>query len=507
MTIRNYMLASSALFAPETGNGKGKTRAQQRREANATTQVITKYYDVEGEEIGAEDIPSAYREALSDERDTESALDDAQISAIVTNIPGDEKADPQVRVARLDALIDAEEREELADLTAPATAQVNTPLASLARTTGLHLSAATDDAMNFAADKREELTGAPILLAFKLAKDWNAEFGEDGYLIRCPKVLEFPVPNSSDKEHPAGFNGPFDRYDVTVNGKNKRADTFGDMARSSHGGAELDQRIMDLEAIGTNNYDPAKIVNKEYLTDAYKGDEAKCRTSLLKRLKTRRTSRRGALCKAVAFLQVVTHLADRFGKKVEWAFNLPDAMKALDQVALLNYPVRIKDKGRDGGDTGPWSLTTFTNLQLVGRDGRFRFDYIAERGGKVAHFIDSMKKKTAEDGNQGDNKNKSGEQTAIPNTAQVDAFFSMFSTGFDPSEGNKAKADLYRAAIVRHLNATGDDADETLEVYAEVASILNEVLLPFGPRLAEIAERRTAAENKAAAERKAKNVA
>src|SRR5262245_36338697 len=152
------------------------------------------------------DIALEYRKAMEEERSVtlprkgDNKVDDAQIVAAVRAIAGDESSaeGEAVRDARLDALAELVTRDtELEDLRQPA------PLSEALKNAvaiGNAISGIADSYLERAADSNETRIGVPLHLALDLMKkhkEWGGVFAKNGYPIRCPGVLSFPVPGSS----------------------------------------------------------------------------------------------------------------------------------------------------------------------------------------------------------------------------------------------------------------------------------------------------------------------
>lgn len=478
-------------------------------------EVVSVFYDLDGEVVTEDEIPDAYRDAFNHDNGEESCtLEDEQIDATVTAVIGDEKVDATVRPTRMAKLLEANGKDTLPDLTTPV-ASNPTSMGAVARKIGESFSVNTDKVLNEYADDVERVNGKPLILAFAFAKDLGGDFDEDGYPTNVKRVTELPVPNSNEKHRPAGSNKPCDRYKwKDNNGTEHSGHVMADIVRSTPYGKVLDTLITDLETIGSSTgYDPKSVVNKEndpkrglvnLLTDDIKGDKAGCRTSLLARYKKRRSSRITAAGKAIAWLQVVTALDDRF-PKLTYEFTSGAGPDKLADTAVLNRPLRIVSatKGRGQSATTPLSLTQFNSLQLPGRDGRIRLDAIAQAGGSVAAVTDAFKRKKKGDGknDQGGDQDKTGKSTAIPTPEQVESHMNMMVTGLDadvPSKERSKDAELYLAKLRIYYNHEGKDADERLLTLNDYVEALIEFRSMYSQRIGRIVGEQSKAREDAA---------
>jgi hypothetical protein len=450
------------------------------------------FVDGDGEKLETDtDIADAYRDAVNDLLESETKLGDDEIVAIVRGIMGDETGETgaAVREERLKALAEASGPRVLDDLTAPSAVQSD--IATLAIKYGSMIDAETDAALETAADSKEEMDGAPLLVADHFATLWGGERDEHGYITRVPAVDEMPIPGSSKRNSPANSNRPLDRYSWYDHstGKERPGHFVGNLVDSMPAGIKLLQDISDLTIPSQKGYSKDAIKNPEYKTEDFLADKAGCRSSTLDRMKARRASRIRAAGRAISFLQVVNRL-DAELPKLKWRFTLPEGGTRITDVARLRKPVQFWTEGRDGGQIPPWSLSQFINLQLVGSDGVVRLDQIKQRGGKLSDVSAVLQRKPKgenEKSNQGGGNDTLGKDTPIPSPEQLEAFANMFTSGMDA--GDAEASSNYRNRIMAYLNVQTPDRDETLTTLDDMRFFLNTILSHYTKRITRIREK------------------
>lgn len=509
MSTINRLLTGVSLVtlaaADVAGGGNGKNKRGSK-----APEVVSMFYDADGVKLPDDDdvgIAEAYKDAIGDDADyeVELTLDPEQIIAVLRAVPGDETDDNGVRTARFDALVAQNGREELEDLTTPPSA-VKSSIAAMAFKFGGMIKEDGNAILDRAADNKEELEGAPLELAPIFVRDFGGEIDkETGYILRCPAVDDMPIPFTSAKNKPAGYNRSTDRYKWSdQNGTEHSGHFIGELVRSIPGGNKLASDMADLVLMAVTGYDRALVKNKEFLR-LYAGDK-EARESKLDQLKTRHTSRCRAAGRAIAYLQVINRLDVDF-PKVQWEFTTPGEKLDMAEASKLRKPIKFAARtGRKTATSNPISLSQFISLQLTDKEGRVRLSKAKQDGASVGSIMGTFKrKKKTPDGaltTTGGGKDAEGKAQSIPTPQQVVAFANMFNTGLDPSGGNKNAADAYRAKLQIYFNAETPERDEELMSFRDMHEMSGEILLLYAGRIQRIINDQTKKTNEQPGEKK-----
>lgn len=438
-----------------------------------------------------EQIVASFREEAKINSLSLDKLDDAEILDTVKAIVGNEVRDETVRTARYEALLELQsEKEDDEGVT------VTSAMSE-------HLQEASDVAdeigeiaepwLELGADSNETRIGAPLHLAVELlqkhAKEWGVEFAENGMPIRCPGVLELPVPGSSseDKEGVWG-NNPLD----VVKGKNGKEYFYRSMADDIGAGVQLLNDINDLKAMGPA-YVPGSARNKA-LEERYSND-VEGRKSKLKQLNTRRNQRTTVLARSIGFCQALERVNTEFDEtyfEVKFVEPWEQLEEAAKRTACLQFTTKgNRKKGIPGGDTDAFSLTNFIGLLHPSPiNSQIRIERAKQLMGGKAHLAaaklrDVMKeRKPDETGNQGGGTGQLGDKEGIPTPEKIDSIASLFMGEIDPSRG--AEGDLFKKRFFAYYNQQGPEADKRLSTFEDFVAEMVELRGRFKDRLGRI---------------------
>jgi len=341
-----------------------------------------------------------------------------------------------------------------------------------------------DQWMTDSATKAEESEGAWLPVALNLVKAWNGKTNaKTGYPIQVPAILEWPIPLSSYKNLPAGSNARTDVHQVRVNGELKTRRFYDDAARSTAQGKDLDAQIAELEGVGTEG----NVLRKSL---AQYGDATmkQARQSKIAQLKKQRTKRATALKRGVAFIQVLSQLAEGF-PKVRWAFTVPDAMKNIDDVLRRNKPIMFANADPDAEPftSDPISLSQFNSLQLP-KDGVVRLETVAKNGGTAGEIMAMFKRKKKEPAKPGETPVGDKLGMGVPADLNVSQFLSI-ATAIHASTDELADHDRLLAGIQEQLNKKTPEADLLVSSVCAAADFLAPLRKKYGTRYQEIKDR------------------
>jgi hypothetical protein len=448
----------------------------------ANGKVKSVFVNSEGETITQDqDIAEAYRQQVNEAHDIETGLSDEQIVAIVRSIPGDESDETKgaaVTEARLQALRDASEREELEDLTKPPSA-IDSPLGALAAQIGSKIDVATDNIVDVAVDNKEKYDGAPLEIADHLNDLFGGEKDSDGDILRCTEIASWPVPGSNQKNMPAGSNVCCDRYTFTdrATGNEHKGHFVGDIHDSTPHGIEIKER---LAAIRLLDDDPTsgKVgfgYKTKFLTN---GNIDTLKVEAEKRYWLgRRTSRINRIGRAIKFIQVVTRLHDDL-KDVAYFFLHDDR----SQRYRSNKPVKLTSgSGKKSVNIGPFGLSQVLALKI---------DEAIRNGGTLAalHATLKRKKKTDAATQQGGGKDKEGVgQALIVNAKQVEQMTNALVLSFNDEGGDRLLASL----MADLQDAKSPEGKERILTFCEAVKWLSEIDTRIRPLQMAILQERT----------------
>lgn len=449
-----------------------------------------------------EQIVASFREEAKINSLSFDKLEDAEILVIVRAIVGNEVKDETVRTARYEALLELQSEKE-DDEGVTATSAMSE-----------HLQEASDVAdeigdiaepwMEVGADSNETRIGAPLHLAIKLMQEhadkWGVQFAENGMPIRCPGVLELPVPGSSSEDAEGTWgNNPLD----VVKGKNGKEYFYRSMADDIGAGVQLLNDINDLKAMGPA-YVPGSARNKA-LEERYSND-VEGRKSKLKQLNTRRNQRTTVLARSIGFCQALERVNTEFDEtyfEVKFVEPWEQFEEAAKRTACLQFTTKgNRKKGIAGGDTDAFSLTNLIGLLHPSPiNGQIRIERAKQlMGGKehlaAAKLRDVMKeRKPDESGNQGGGTGQLGDKEGIPTPEKLESFASLYMSEVDTSRG--AEADLYRKRFFTFLNQQGPEADKRLSTFEDFVAEMVELRGRFKPRLERIEQEQQKKQNAA----------
>lgn len=513
MTIRNNLLSTSRMFfAPEgaTITPRNK-RSGGRRDKGATPQVVSVFYRMTNEDDAADagdyvalpegatvsEIADAYGARVSDEKEYDLELDDEQIHAIVVAIPGDGMDkfpdDPSLTIdeARLEKLMERDEivagKEALADLSS---AENKTPTRALMVRLAAQVSPDADKIVHEAYVGEQKRDGAPIPLAFQLCKDLEGTFDpESGAIVSCPAVDAMPIPMTSEKNKPAGYNRSLDKY--PIGDTTRKGNSVRDFADEIGEGPEILKVIRELVEM-----DKAETDRSVTIRDAIKNMDKDARKALAGKMSKTRNTRTRTFGKAIAVLQVLNQLEDGFESKhlkFTWTFAFNDGAKNLDEIATLNKPFMFLVPSRhSGGREGPFSISQFISLQQQDKKkGMTRLAFIRQRGGKLADlkaaFTRGTKGKSDATIPAADGKLGAG-VAKIETAEQFEGTVYAILGAFDKQDQTRRDKMI---AKVRGLLDTADNAAERMKRLLAVFNandVLDTILAPY---INEIAEYRT----------------
>ena len=454
-------------------------------------------------------IVESYREECKQTGTPLDDLTDEEVLETVRAIPGVESEDDtSVRDKRIEALQELQsEREDVTETTPSAMSEHIQEAVEAASA----IAETADKWMETGADANETRIGAPVHLALDLMRDyadeWESEFAENGLPIRCPYVLQLPIPGSSSEDKVGTWGGEnFNNFDIVkVKGGTERY--YRTMSDTIGAGVQLLRDILDLELMGSKGYVPGSARNKA-LVERYEADE-EGRKSKLAQLKTRRNQRASVLARAIGLIQTWTRLNDEFdGEYFDWKFveaftmDPEENVKIFDEICRRGKPFQLvsignKKKGLQGGDTDAFGLTQMLSLQhpspidSVIRINRAKALMGGEPSKAAAKLRQVMKERqeAGEGSNQGGGTDTLGGAVPLaPKPEFMEAVFSQTVNGFDVQQVGKANADLYRAKFLTFYNQSGPEADKRLETFKEAIAFYNDILAQYTGRLNRIAD-------------------
>lgn len=465
------------------------------------------FVDTDGDVLSRpKDIVENYEQFFQDEYGVELDLPQDKAFATIRQIPGDERgADKEIiRKARLDALKQAMDRAASGEtFDAPS---IRSPMGAVASKFGDLVGADADanTILEQAADAQETRLGAPIRLAYIMAKKWGAKMTNEGYIdsvtvavgkdgALVPIHRAWPVPGSTDKDKPAGYKADKYKWEDS-NGVKRKGHFVGDIVRSFRTGADLQDRMNDLKNLAIQGFDHAKIKRKEYIDDYSDNNEA--RITELDRLSQRWTQMIGAANGAIAFLQVSTWLHTEF-PDVQWGFPLAKGFNGNDpehiaKVAKMRKPIQFsrKDAGRTPSSVPPWTLSQFNALQLPSKkyNGQIKLAVAKLNGATLGAVLKTVERVKKGDGptKQGGDKDKTGKKFGTPSTGEIESFTAGLMTGLDERRDSDL-AMAYRNKIMLWLGMEGKDADDRLLTFSNAVDELLVIRAPFKDRIERVA--------------------
>lgn len=435
-------------------------------------------------------IVDSFREAGKITGTPIESLSDQEVLDTVKAIAGSDK-DDATRQARMDALIALQDEKD--DEEGVQTISAMSDHIKDATEFGETIAEVADTWMETGADSNETRIGAPLHLAIDLMQkyedEWKVEFAENGFPIRCPGVLELPVPGSSSEDADGTWgNNPLD----VIKLKSGYERYYRSMGDSIGAGVQLLSDINDLKAMGAPGYAPGSAKNKD-LAKRYESDP-EGRKSKLGQLNARRNQRTRVLSAAIGFCQTITRLNDEFNSTFfDWKFV--EVWEQFDEVCKRGKPLQLiaigdKKKGIQGHDTDPFGLTQFLSLQHPSPiNGQIRIERAKQlMGGKdqlaAAKLREVMKERKEDDDNsdKGGGRDALGKDIGIPTPEMMESIFNGLLTGLDKSRGTEA--DMLLKKFRAFYNQTGPEADRRLKAMDDAITLMwEEFRAPYKDRL------------------------
>lgn len=436
-------------------------------------------------------IVESYREEAKISGGPIDLVPDDQLLETVRAIVGNERADTTIRDKRMEALQELQSTlEDEQETGAPSAMSDHLKDAA---DFGETIAETADTWMELGADSNETRIGAPLHLAVSLMKDnedeWKVEFADNGFPIRCPGVLELPVPGSSSEDAEGTWGNNMLDVVKTKDGLERYYRTMSDTIGA---GVQLLSDINDLKAMSAPGYALGSARNKA-LGTRYETDK-EGRKSKLGQLNTRRNQRATVLSRAIGFCQTITRLNDEFDEEYfDWKFV--ESWEQFDDVCKRGKPLQLvsignKKKGVQGGDTDPFGLTQFIGLQHPSPiNGQIRIERAKQlMGGKPALAAQKLRqvmteRKEADDAsNQGGGRDALGKDIGIPTPEIMESVFNGLLTGADPSRGTEAE--LFLKKFRTFYNQVGPEADRRLKAMDDCITWMWENLRsPYKERL------------------------
>lgn len=414
--LSKYLLAGTASIV---AHANGETRGSKTKKTDT-------FFDSEDNQVASiEDIGAAYKLLCEFEDMPLKPMTDAQAGAIVMTVHGDGK-DVHVKKARLDALSNAEPTAETHKDAAdkPVTAKPAglktvsaVPVYSAeAIKWGRMIDATFSAHLKKAADAKEDLDGAPLLIAGDLTRTYSNE-----------DLLAMPEPGSGTKKwkeshphllSPSGIpNVPTDHYKtLAADGTEISGTVYGDMLDASELGKGYVTAMDQLDAVKTLNSGGKALDNTPETFIALKDD-----VRALEATRARYASRRGntinKLRKGVQYVQQCARL------KELPAIGVRLANKDMDIASKMPKPIILyrKDVGEEGVAAPPVSLSTFIRYDVAAA---------AAAGGLLPHLTSTIKREKKK--GQGKKGGTDAEATSIglPNAKQAIAYANMLNQYF-----------------------------------------------------------------------------